>query len=521
MPIYNNERRSNGMNPKNIRSFHAEVHKTALGIDICKNAVSFALLHKKGPRIELVRAGSMPLEPSVVSDGIVQDPAALVRVLRHLKIAGPFTRSNTVLTLCAEPILLQILNPPDSSPGEVRKFIQNEIKQYAVLPLKNIEVDYCGLKSSGPGAKKVLVGAAKSEHLSAAINAIEKGSIDVNAVEPAVTAFIRICYNKVIKTAGEKNVMLLLVRDDTLNLCVFEKQRLEFLRTKKFEASLAVSDRQSDWLKDEIESVIRFYEIERETKAQGWQIIIASCPENNCSVQIAGEIRNLIARQDIEITAFNNSLTDVETDDNSLVPPVAAGAAMKLLDEGWSGIKLNLLPKEIISIKKSKKEMLIIANVAACLLVLLLVQNIFMSRKSMRVNRDICAAKQKYLMAKMVGLAESEREINMKTTLAASELDAISKAVDDKRWHNWGSLLAELADVTPRTILIKNLRKDNDNTVKIDGLAVSFEAVDSFIGLLQRSGQIASASIVSAGQDTKSGNGLVDYSIACSLRVKE
>ena len=52
--------------------------------------------------------------------------------------------------------------------------------------------------------------------------------------------------------------------------------------------------------------------------------------------------------------------------------------------------------------------------------------------------------------------------------------------------------------------------------MKIDGLAVSFEAVNDFIGLLGKSKGISSVSLASASQNTKF-NGLIDYSIVCSL----
>jgi Tfp pilus assembly protein PilN len=113
------------------------------------------------------------------------------------------------------------------------------------------------------------------------------------------------------------------------------------------------------------------------------------------------------------------------------------------------------------------------------------------------------------------------RNISRKTKLAENNLATVSKTIENKSWHNWGKLLTELADITPQTVLIKNLRTENDNTVRIDGLAVSFEAVNSFVGLLEQSSQISSASLSSAGQETKSGNGLIDYSITCSLTVKE
>ena len=494
-------------------------NKKAFGIDICKNAVSFAELHKDGQQIKVVRAGNVSLDPAIVNNGVVQSPAALAEVLKQLKIAGTLRHADAVLTICAEPVLLQILNLPDSSPGGAMKFIQSEVRQYAVLPLKNIEMDYCGLRSADAQTKRVLVGATQAEHLSMTVRAIAKDNIEVSAVEPAITAFIRICYDRIIRPAKERNIILLLIRDDTLNLCVFEKQRLEFLRIKKFEACLAESQQRSGWLRSEIESVIQFHELEKETKAQGWQIFVACCPENKYSAQIADEIKSQILRQNVEIVAFDDSLIEgvIDSNDNKEISPVAVGAAMKLFDEGSSGIKLNLLPKEIVSVKKAKKEMLIIVNAAACLLILLFLYIALLSKKSINVSQHIYAKKQKQLSVNMLALVESRKGIGEKVRLAENTLVAVQRVVGDRSCHNWAKLLTDLAGAVPQTVLIQNLQGRSDNVMKIDGLAVSFEAVNDFIGLLGKSKRISSVSLASASQNTKFGSGLIDYSIVCSL----
>jgi Tfp pilus assembly PilM family ATPase/Tfp pilus assembly protein PilN len=503
------------------KSFVIGTRKSAFGIDICKNAVNFVELEKNNRQIKVVRAGCIPLDQAIMKDGLVQDPAALAGALRQLKVTGAFKHGNATLVICAEPVLLQILTLPDSAPGEVKKIIQNEIRQYAVLPLKNVELDYCGLRSSDVQTKRVLVGATQTEHLSAAAKAIEKDNINVKAVEPAITAFIRVCFNKIIKSAGEKNIMLLLVRDDTLNLCVFEKQKLEFLRVKKFETDIVASQQRSNWLRSEVESVIQFYELEKAARAQSWQIFVACCPENKYSVQIAGEIKSQILRQDVEIAAFENSLADIVMDDNACkeIPPVAAGAAMKLLDEGLSGIKLDLLPKEIIAARKDRKEMLIIANVAACLFILLFLYIAMLGKKSISVSRHITTKKQKQTNIDTFELIKSKENIIDKSGRVESYLAALRQVVGKRNCYNWAKFLVELTNITPQTVMIRNLQIKNDSVMKIDGSAVNHKSLNDFVGLLGQSKEISSASLASATQDVKRNSGLINYSIVCYLRA--
>ncbi|MGA2915170.1 MAG: pilus assembly protein PilM [Sedimentisphaerales bacterium] len=491
--------------------------KKAFGIDISKTAVNFAELQKDGSQIKVLRYGNLPIN-GIVNNGVIQNPAALTKSLKKFKIGRVFQHSDAVLTICAEPVLLQILNLPDSAPGEVKKIIQNEVRQYAVLPLKNIEMDYCGLRSSDSEAKRALVGAGQSEYLTTTVKAIEKDNINVKAIEPAITAFIRACFNKVIRPAGKKNIMILLVRDDTLNLCVFEKQRLEFLRTKKFESDIAGSQQRCGWLKNEVESVLQFYELEKETKAQSWQIIIAGCPDNSAGVQIADEIRSQIARQDIEIMPFENSLMDVtiEAKGDKEISSIAVGAAMKLLDEGISSIRLNLLPGEIISDRKAQKELLIITNVAACLLVFMFMLISFLTKKSINVSSNLYTVKYKPKVD-IVALVESKKAIDEKISLIELNNAAIEKSINNRKYHNWAKLLVELAGAMPNTVLMENLESRDDGSMKIEGLAINYESANRFVNLLEQSRKIDTASLVSANQSAKFGGGLIDYSIMCSF----
>lgn len=493
--------------------------KKVFGIDICTNSVSFVQLEKTGRQIKFLRGGTVPLADGIVREGVVQDTARLIDAVKSFNITGALGHINSALTICAEPILLQILNLPDCSPGEVKKIVQDEVRQYAVLPLKNIEMDYCGLKSADSQTKRVLVGAAQSEHLNLTIRSLEKHHINVKTIEPAVTAFIRSCFDKVIRPASGKNVMLLLIRDENLTLCIFKKQRLEFLRTKKFESDIISSAQRGVWLGRDMESVIQFYELEEGANAQPWRVIVSAFPDAGNNSQIADELKKNTARQNVEVSAFDNSMLDIEIGQNNQtqISAVAAGSAMKLLNENSTGISLDLMPKEIVSIKKARKEMLVIVNAAACLLLLLFVYLAFISRKSTTVGHKVYTEKQKQIETNMQQIIEVRKDIDSRLGSMKNNLSAVNKAVAGRSYHNWGRLLAELVKNVPQTILIQNLQGKGGNVIEIEGLATNYGAVDSFVNNLSHSQMFGEATLADAGQDAKYGSGFVNYKIVCSL----
>jgi Tfp pilus assembly PilM family ATPase/Tfp pilus assembly protein PilN len=494
--------------------------KTAFGIDVCANAVSFVQLEKIDRQVKFLRASTIPLPEGIISDDLIQNPAALAAVLGDFKISGPLKSINAALTICAEPVLLQILNLPESSPGEVKKIIQDEIRQYAILPLKNIEMDYCSLKSMDMNSKRVLVGATQTEHLSAAVNAIEKHHINIKSVEPAITAFLRACFNKVIRLAGEKNIMFLLIRNKSLTLCIFKKQRLEFLRTKKIDADVVKSVRQNSWFSQEIESVIQFYELENDSNAQPWKVIVAACPDAKYGSEIADKVKKDISLQNVEVLAFDNSMMDIQIEKPLRIPvsPIAAGAAMKLLGKDFSGISLNLLPKEIVSIRKARNEMLVIANAAACLLILFFGYITFLSKKSINIGREVYARQHKQADTDIQQMVDLRKNLNDKLNNIQNGISAANKLTEEKGCQNWAGLLAGLVNVVPQTVLIENLEGKGGNVMEIDGVAVNYDAINSFVNLLTQEGLVSAASLKNSKQNAKYRNGMIDYKIICYLK---
>ncbi|MBN1787693.1 MAG: pilus assembly protein PilM [Sedimentisphaerales bacterium] len=499
--------------------FGIDVRTKVFGIDICNDKACFVELRKHGRQIKVARCGTIPLDKGVVKNGVVKDPAALTRILKQFKIAGTFRTANAALSVCSEPVLLQILDMQDAPPGETRRFIQNEVKQYAILPLKNVETDYCGLKSSDVHTRRVLVGATQSENLSTTVAAIEKDNINVVAVEPAVISFIRICYDMIIRPQREQNIIFLLLRDNTLNLCLFERQGLDFLRVKKFDTEIVNSQQRGDWLSQEVESVIQFHELERGSSAESWQIFVACCPENKYSVEIVDEIKNKISRHDVEIAAFENSLMDIAIDpeDKREIPPVAAGVAMRLLDEDKTSIKLNMLPKDIVSTKKAKKQLLVIINTAAVIFLIMLMHIMFLVNTSRTITLELQQRNQFRQNIDLDALAEQQVLLNQGLQKTIASVNTIKSVFKDKIWYDWASIMTELGRYTPRAVQIQRLRTEGLAKMNIQGLAVGHDAINDFVDQLALCEAVESVKLLDTRQNTKYGYGLINYSISCSL----
>ncbi len=512
------------MKRKKHKNIGLDSPKKVIGIDVSKDSVSIVRLEKSYGKISLIGCSRVAIDKESPDDNGTERFKAVANAVKKSGITSYPRHCDAGLCFHSSPELLQILNPPDPSPDATRRFIQEEIKQYAVLPLKNVQLDYCSLRSYDSSAQKsVLVGAAPIEPLTIAAKRFEKNHVDVRSIEPAVIALVRACYGKVIKPAGKKNIMFVLLHDENMSLCVFSGQRFDFLRTKKFDFDFSDPKEHIGVIAEQIESVVQFYEIEKTSEQKDWPIYLAGSFELSKAKEIAGQLKNCIHRQNIEISAIDVSNVDiisegVKTDDFS---PVAAGAAMKLLDVNDFGTGINLLPNEIYEIRKARRQLLAIINIAALIFVLIVIYMAILTKQTSYARNELIRSKQKHMNINIPKLIQTRADVNDATGQITRNIETINTVLKDKTWYNWAFILTEIGTKTPQTVRIQNIESHNSSIAKINGLAINYNAINDFIGRLNSCKIVNSAQLTDAKQDTQYSNGMTDYSITCSIDNKK
>lgn len=501
------------MRKKKHKSFRVNAHKKTVGIDVCKDSVSVVRLERDGDRIMLLGSSRIKIEKESA------DSRAFANAVIKSKLTGFPRHCEAGMCFCSSPELLQILSLPDSSPDAARKFIQEELRQYAVLPLKNVQIDYCALKGASE-KKSVLVGAAQTGPLTMATKELEKKNVDIRLIEPAVVALVRACYNKVIKPAGSKNVMLVLLHDDNMSLCVFSGQKFDFLRTKKLDFDISSLPEQTGVIAEQIDSIVQFYELERTAKQEKWPVFLACSCEPSKTKEIAPQLQKHIHHQNIEVTAIDSSHIDIICEDaaNKDFSPVAAGAAMKLLDVNDSAVSINMLPGEIFEIRKARRQLVIIANIAAAILLFIFIYMGFLAKKTSNVKDELSKKEQSMSNFNISELIKTQADVNDRTVQVARNIDALKTALEDKTWNNWAYILAEVSTKAPATVQIQEMRARDSSMVQIEGLAINYNAVNDFVNRLNKCKTISSAQLADAKQNTQYANNLIDYLITCSLK---
>lgn len=495
-------------------------NKIALGIDISAGKINLALLKQTAEGVELLKAVSTDVPPGAISDGNVKDPAALARAIKELQAANKIRKSRSVVSLVAKPAITQIIDLPKNMPGNVGQYIRSEVKHCAILPSKNIALDFCGIGSSGiiEGGRAFVV-AADNEKIMETTKALSQAGVGVEAVEPAVVACARALYTKRIAGKYDSNVLIAVVRDTVVTVCVFKSQNLDFIRTRDIGKDILQSAQTVEHFVEEIAAIIQFYEMETRADPEKWQLgVVLERAGGDCP-DIAKALKASLGNVDVQLSTPESVYQDspVTASAQTEKPSITAiGLAMKLLETPQPNLRINLLPAEVAELSSTKTVALVTANAAVAVVIVMMLVAGALSLKLKKANEAIAALGQHDTQA----LIEEQQMICGQIDTLSEKFEKMNLVLASETSAGWHHILDDIRKNTPKTLCISRLFSRSPSEVFLEGKALSYETINVFVNMLGKSSYIDSVSLI----ETEKGDnaaGFVTYSVSCSLKVNK
>jgi Tfp pilus assembly protein PilN len=494
--------------------------KTALGIDISESRISLALLRQSAKGIELIKAANGPVPEGVIKDGSVEDPVKLYHAVKELRTRNKIRGINRAgVCLVTKPVIVQILDTPKGVPTNIGRFVRNEAKSCVALSGKEIAFDFCRLKSGQSQGGRLLVVATDGRKVAELAEACVRAGLNTEAIEPALLAYVRALHTKKVQGRFDCNVLIAVLRDGVLNLCVFKKQSLDFVAARNISREKAEPEELCSRLAEEINSIIRFYDIEAADSCGKWEVTVISdyLPLSDDAEQ---SLRAKIIVDSLQVGTGEDVLKEIlPAKNNSPEKPsvVAFGLAMKFLSVNGDSLKINLIPPESAEVKSLKKHLLITANIIAAVILIMILVAGGLSRMANTVKQGIKQKKQTELSQETYNLL-GERESLDKQIRQLSDRPARLKSILGSRYAaDWARILEDVRNRTPKTVRITNLHSAGNTRIYLEGEALSYEVVHLFVKMLNESEYISLASLAETVREEKTG-GLVMYSINCFLK---
>jgi len=497
--------------------------KTALGIDISEGLINLALLKQSAKGVELVKTASGPVPDGAIEDGSIKDPAALARAIRELKNHNSMRTRKAAVSLSVSPVITCILETPQGTPKNIGQFVRDELKSYVALSGREIAYDFCGIKSGHGSGDRLLAVAADDEEVTELIRTYIRAGLDVEVLEPALLAYTRALYDEKIEGRFDCNVLVALLHGSTLTLCVFRKQTLDIVRVEDISEEKASPDELCRRLSAEINTIIRFYEVEVADSAGKWEVTVFAD-----RVQLPDDAEKFLGAE------TPNAAWDVRSGENAYEdmiveakgcqagrPALAISLAMGLLNARETGLRINLVPPESAEVRSVRKQ-LILTTVIIVLAVPLFA---FLSAKALslladKVRKGIETRKQTEVSQETATLLKEQNFLERQIELLSKRPDGLKAIISSRRTVDWASILDDVKARTPEAVRITALHNSGEAGIALEGLALSYEAARFFVKKLNESDYISLASLSEATRDNSAG-GLVTYTIDCSLTDEE
>ncbi len=509
--------------------------RTALGIDVSSGRINLALLKKHGDTVKLLKVANCPVPDGAIRGGNIENAAVLAGAIKKLKAKNGIHVHPTAISLIANPILMQIMELPREAAGNVRQHIFNEVKHYALLPIKKAAVDFCGIKSPAKsGSRRALVVATDGQKVTAAMKTMNRRGLNIGVIEPAWMAYTRACFAKYIDGKADTNLLFAMFFDGVLTLSVFSDNTLDFIRVKPVEPGHSQYGDYLEWVEEEINEVLKFYELRASRKKNKWQAILVTDIENESIEAKAEFIRSRLDDVELQVKTIHNAYLDTpiaaglsagkhhpvdcEDKNGSSDKPsaVAVGLAMGLLNMPDAGLNINLIPSEVALAKSRDKKILVLSNIVATFMVLMILSTAFINTGMEKASVEIKQQKQLQASVDTQDLLNEQSLLKQKTTEISTKLEQINNTIGTNTVLDWGPILNEIRNATPETVRISKLDSIENSEILLSGQAISHPAVNLFIEELNKCKNIDSASLIGS-RNYRQSEGLVEYSIRCLL----
>lgn len=498
--------------------------RTSLGVYISDQMIELALVRQSKDGVKLVEAASEPVPAGAISNGSVKDPAILAKAIKTLSNRYKIRAKRTAVSLFARPVLTQIMELPEDLPSNIGQYVHKEVKHCAVLPSRNILLDYCGVSAlPGSAGKRVLVVAAENEKVLRLIKPLNDAGINVESVEPAEMACARALYEKEIASSVDSNVLVALVDGSDITLTVFKNQTLDYVRKRNVTEDVCQSREGLGRFIEEIGAIIQYYDMEIGEGSDNWRLItvLRGCCEG--ADEISDSLRRKFGNFEVKVVSETGVSENTPVVTDSETPPaslVAVGLAMGLLNVPQPKLKIDLMPPESADVKAVKKYALITANMAAAVLIVMILAVGVLSAILNKTNETIVRLKEEEPVMGTKALLAEQQKISKEAEELREKLNKINEILNSEHCGDWHQILEDIRRRTPQSLWITNLSGEDISKIVIKGRSTSYEAVHLFVDMLGESEYMTSAALVEAEKDESVG-GLVSYWIDCSLTTFE
>ena len=224
----------------------------------------------------------------------------------------------------------------------------------------------------------------------------------------------------------------------------------------------------------EINAVIGFYSFQASEPDKPWALVIADDDHVEVSNEAQASLKANVKTDTVEIVTQSNQFERlaVASRMRSGTSVTAMGLAMKLLATEESGAGMNLLPQGSDRTRVVVRHVLLAANIAALLMVAMVLVIGGLGWMIERINSNIAAMKIKEVRSGVNKLPVTVAELNIlkeRITATSAELDCVTQIGASQFDVDWVQLLRDIRRAVPQVVRITELSIDGMSEMTVEG----------------------------------------------------
>jgi Tfp pilus assembly protein PilN len=496
--------------------------KTALGVDISDRHVSLALVEKEG-RDFCVRASATCREASDASGSRPAAAEMLGRALAQLGRCGRWRGIRTALAFSAQPTIIQLLDLPRQVPTNISQFVEQELRQYVALSGRDMLSDFCGVAGEPGPPKRLLAVGTDAGQVREMVRACRTAGLSVEMVEPAALACATTALHGNEQVERRDSPLIGLLNAGDLTVCLFRRGTLELVRVREVPPDAREVEGLCRWLAAELRAVLTYGDAETRTdRGPGRTLVLVQdlgCPVQEIQRCLAAEAQ--MERVKVVDTCESGCLPCGAKGTGSVaalpgVSPAAFGAAARLLGRDANDLRVNLLPEEVTRAQRTTRRLLLAANVAAWLFLVLLMLVQLIARTTGMMRAQIEETRINRQLYTTPALIAQEQFVESEIARVRQDLQRL-ESVRARRRVNWPEVLQTARQAVPADVSLAQLASPDGRSLSLKGLAPSCAAAQQFVRNLDGRDLFAAVALTWM-ERRQEGENLIEYQIECSLK---
>jgi type IV pilus assembly protein PilM len=497
--------------------------QTAVGIEIREERIEVTVVCRTAGGTRRIRAASLALADGIVRDGSVVKPGLLARALRTVCRRVGVGRVQASVGLSIRPLVLQTLDMPKQMPTNMAAYVEDEMRQYVALSGKEILSDFCALSAGPDGQRRLLSVATERTNVMTLVKACDASGLVVTMIEPAVLACARALATGESTGITDAHRLVVEVNSHYLAACLLRKDLLDSVRVKNIPPDRGNAASFREWLAEELTAMLRYYKMKPGSDHATWilHLLVRNRPQLSPTV-----VDYLKTNVEIDALTVIDSASDVcEERSGGDSPPetasfaVALGLALKQLGSEAQGNRINLLPDEVRHTRSLFRQALTVANVAALILLGMLLSLHVVTLKANRLREKIDRTIRSQEFSPTPALVSETRSLDDQIQQTEQYIETMQQALDEAKAVDWPSIMRAIGDSTPADVRITRLWSADARNFSLTGSALSYGSAQNFAQELGRRDAFKSASVTNLERHQEQ-DARVRYEIACCLREK-